>query len=201
MELSRNQLDAFAGELAVGTDAVAKSLPPSSTPTPQDEPAALSPSRIKVASEKAITRSAAIRRIDSKSSYALTDKIEYDAFSAPSIFKAIGAESNAVSRATIGNRNAMPHLTSYYTSQIRGATQLKANDRADAWNSHATAYVWRKEYSTLVNSLFAAMEIQRGQRLPLWPLHDEAVLGALTDLGGKGVPSLETSARKARPLR
>ncbi len=136
-----------------------------------------------------IAKSASDKKADGKSSYALADEIEADAMSALSMIKPISAQPNTELGVAINNIKAMSYLTIYYAHKIRGATFLKAKDKDKARDALGTAYLWWMKYSTLMDSLFTGMTMQRSDELPDWHFHDQSVLKDYTDAGGKGIPS------------
>nr|WP_309691778.1 hypothetical protein [Armatimonas sp.] len=132
-----------------------------------------------------IADTAAGRCKGGKGSYTLADEIEADALVALSLVNPLNAAPNTELGVTLNNIKAMSYLTIYYAYKIRGATHLKASDKEKAKGSLGTAYFWWMKYSSLMDSLFTGMEMQRSQQLPNWHTHDEAVLKEYTDLGGK----------------
>jgi hypothetical protein len=136
-----------------------------------------------------IAQSAANACHGGKSSYALADEIERDALSALALLDAIPAKPNTELGVTIDNLRTMAYLTNYYAAKIRGATHLKANQRDQARDALGTAYTWWIKYSSLMDSMYTGMQMQRSPRIPHWRTHDAAVLKEFTDLGGKGIPT------------
>jgi hypothetical protein len=138
-----------------------------------------------------IADSAAKKCNGGKSSFALADEIEADAQSALSLINDIRAARNTELGVAINNIKTMSYLTIYYAYKIRGATQMKANEKEKARDALGTAYCWWMKYSALMDSMFTGMKMQRTQELPDWRVHDAAVLKEFTDLGGTGTPSCE----------
>lgn len=126
-----------------------------------------------------------------KSSYELADEIETDAMSALSVIKKISAQPNTDLGVTINNLKTMSYLTIYYAYKIRGATHLKADEKAKAKDVLGTAYCWWMKYSDLMDTMYTGMKMQRTDKIPDWHVHDQSVLEEFTKLGGKGIPSLE----------
>jgi hypothetical protein len=140
-----------------------------------------------------IAQSAANACNGGKSSYALADEIEADALAALSAVKTMQAAPHTELCVTLDNLKAMSYLTIYYACKIRGATHLKAKEQAKARDALGTAYCWWMKYSSLMDSLFTGMKMQRTKDLPDWHTHDHAVLKEYTDLGGQGTPTSATA--------
>jgi hypothetical protein len=138
-----------------------------------------------------IADSAAKKCNGGKSSFALADEIEADAQSALSLINDIRAARNTELGVAINNIKTMSYLTIYYAYKIRGATQMKANEKEKARDALGTAYCWWMKYSALMDSMFTGMKMQRTQDFPDWHAHDKSVLKEFTDLGGTGTPSCE----------
>lgn len=140
-----------------------------------------------------IAQSAANSCQGGKSSFALADEIEADALAALATVKTMQAAPQTELGATLDNIKAMSYLTIYYAYKIRGATHLKANNQNQARSSLGTAYCWWMKYSSLMDSMFTGMQMQRTERLADWHAHDATVLKEYSDLGGKGTPSCATA--------
>lgn len=140
-----------------------------------------------------IAQSAANSCNGGKSSHALAAEIEADALSALGTLKTMKAAPNSELGATLNNIKAMSYLTIYYAYKIRGATYLKAKELTKARDSLGTAYCWWVKYSSLMDSMFTGMKMQRTKDLPDWHTHDQSVLKEYTELGGRGTPSCETA--------
>ena len=138
-----------------------------------------------------IADSAARKCSGGESSYALADEIEADALSALSIVQSMSAKPNTELGVTLGSIRTMSYLTLYYAYKIRGATQLKADEKEKARDSLGSAYCWWMKYSNLMDAMFTGMKMQRTTDLPDWHAHDKSVLKEYTDLGGAGIPSCE----------
>jgi hypothetical protein len=143
-----------------------------------------------------IADSAAKRCNGGKSSYALADEIEADALSALSIVNGMSAAPNTELGVASNNIKTMSYLTLYYAYKIRGATHLKANEKEKARDALGTACCWWMKYSSLMDSMFMGMKMQRTEHLPDWHVHDKSVLKEYTDLGGVGIPSCEEENSK-----
>jgi hypothetical protein len=135
-----------------------------------------------------IADSAAKRCNGGKSSFELADEIEADAKAALAIVEQMKAETNSDLGVTLNSIKNMSYLTLYYAQKIRAATHLKANDKENAKVALGTGYKWWIKYSTLMDSMFTGMTMQRSDELPDWRAHDKAVLKEYTDLGGEGIP-------------
>jgi hypothetical protein len=124
-----------------------------------------------------------------KTSYELADEIEKDARAALELITPMKADSNTDLGITVNQIKSMSYLTLYYSEKIRGATHLKANNREKARDSMGLAYHWWIQYSTLMDSMFTGMVMQRTEELDNWHMHDASVLEEFTNLGGKNLPS------------
>ncbi|MGL5019846.1 MAG: hypothetical protein ACRDBP_17050 [Luteolibacter sp.] len=135
-----------------------------------------------------IADSAAKRCKGGKSSFELADEIEADAKAALAIVERMKAEPNTELGVTLNSIRNMSYLTLYYAQKIRAATHLKADEKEEAKVAAGKGYKWWIKYSTLMDSMFTGMTMQRSDELPDWRAHDKAVLKEYTDLGGEGIP-------------
>lgn len=126
-----------------------------------------------------------------KSSYDLADEIEAGALSSLAIIKAMNSSANAETGMAIGNVKSMAYLSLYYANKIRGATFLKANETDSARKSLGVAHGWWIKYSTLMDEMYAGMDMQRSVNLPNWRCRDALVLKEYADHGGVGIPVVE----------
>jgi hypothetical protein len=138
-----------------------------------------------------IAQSAAKNCGSGKSSYQLADEIEADARSALAILGGITTTPNTELGASVDSLRTMSYLTLYYADKIRGATHLKAGEKALARDALGSAYGWWMKYATLMDAMYTGMRMQRGSDIPDWHQHDAAVLKEYTDLGGVGIPAWE----------
>ena len=81
----------------------------------------------------------------------------------------------------------MACLSIYYAYKIRGAINMKANEKVKARNSLGDAYRWWIIYSNLMDDMYTGMDMARTADLTDWHAHDESVFKEYTDLGGEGV--------------
>jgi hypothetical protein len=140
-----------------------------------------------------IAETASGRLNGKKSAYDMANEIESDALSALALVTPIKAPANSDLGVTINNIKAMSYLTIYYAYKIRGATQLKANEKEKAKTALGSAYCWWIKYSNLMDSMYHGMTMPRTADLPNWHVHDKSVLKEYTELGGVGTPSCDNN--------
>jgi len=102
----------------------------------------------------------------------------------------MNAAADADTGMAIDNLRTVSYLSLYYANKIRGATFLKANDQEKAKLAMGVAYGWWIKYSTLMDSIYTGMDMQRSVNVPNWHYRDQNVLKEYTDLGGVGIPVL-----------
>jgi hypothetical protein len=143
-----------------------------------------------------IADSAAKKCNGGKSSYELADEIEADARAALAIAREMKSAPNTELSVALNNIKTMSYLSIYYAYKIRGATWLKAGEKEKARDALGAAYCWWMKYSTLMDAMFAGMDMQRTANLPNWHAHDKSVLKEYADVGGAGIPSCEETSSK-----
>jgi hypothetical protein len=136
-----------------------------------------------------------------KSSYELADEMQTDAATALSLINTMQSGGDPDLEVAINNVKQMAYLSRYYAHKIRGATYKKAGNTVMARDEMSTAYIWWMSYSRSMDATYYGDSFRNLQVLPDWKFADAAVLQEYHDLGGTGIPGMETNPPTPNPAQ
>jgi len=127
---------------------------------------------------------------DKTSAYDVADRIEA---SAQEALRLIGPDQTSPTsselQTNLGNIRALSYLSLYYAEKIRGACYKAAQQMDRARDAMGRADCYWRQYSSLMNTMYTGMDMQRTRVLPDWLSLDDEVRAEYTALGGKGDPN------------
>jgi len=136
-----------------------------------------------------------------KTTYQLADEMEADAQSAMALINGISSQGDPKLEVKINNIKQLAYLSTHFAYKIRAATYKKANQMSSAREAMGKAYCWWMKYVNSMEAMYQGNKFRTVDIEPDWHYADAWQLKDYTDLGGTGIPQMDTTPPTPNPAQ
>jgi len=136
-----------------------------------------------------------------KTTYQLADEMEADAQSALALINGINSQGYPKLEVKINNIKQLAYLSTHFAYKIRAATYKKANQMSSAREAMGKAYCWWMKYVNSMETMYQGNKFRTVDIEPDWHYADAWQLKDYTDLGGTGIPQMDTTPPTPNPAQ